>query len=399
MNANKKETVILSYGMGVDSTAILVEWLRNPASRDFDLKDLIVVTAQVGHEFADTKALVERHLLPLMREHGVRFVQLSRAGASENDGITVHADTTAPKTLYTDAASWTLYDEMIAAGTVPQMRSGCRLCSVKFKGFPLDKWLAENVTGAYRHVMGFNADEMFRVERDSSYSTTERKSEYPLVAWGWGREKCEQYLAEWAGEPWAKSCCSFCPFSGGRKAERDAYIARLAKYPEVAAAAIRLERVSVSLNPRQTLYIDRSYEEMLAGSGIHGATFAALDELLGGVEWTLYHVRRGFSIGRDKNGQQDPSIQGPASRDVAAVVHGTREDMGRALASQAVCLGSTVEVEGGVARVWVSRKGQTFPCREELFVAVPGRIEDKKGPGFDARWAAAAPAPRQLTLF
>lgn len=46
--------VVMSYGMGVDSTAILLRWLIEPASRDFDLKDLVVVTAHTGDEFEQT---------------------------------------------------------------------------------------------------------------------------------------------------------------------------------------------------------------------------------------------------------------------------------------------------------------------------------------------------------
>lgn len=38
-------TVCLSYGMGLDSTCLLLRWLAEPASRDFDLSELVVVTA------------------------------------------------------------------------------------------------------------------------------------------------------------------------------------------------------------------------------------------------------------------------------------------------------------------------------------------------------------------
>ena len=37
--------VVLSYGLGVDSTAILLRWPSEPSSRDFDLVDLAVVRA------------------------------------------------------------------------------------------------------------------------------------------------------------------------------------------------------------------------------------------------------------------------------------------------------------------------------------------------------------------
>ena len=34
---------ILNYGMGVESTAILLRWMLEPCSRDFELSDLLVL--------------------------------------------------------------------------------------------------------------------------------------------------------------------------------------------------------------------------------------------------------------------------------------------------------------------------------------------------------------------
>ncbi len=85
---------ILSFGMGVESSALLLRWMEEPASRDFDLeRDLIVITAQTGDEWPDTKMLIEQHLLSRMRSHRIRYVQVARAGHLEADGIVVLADT------------------------------------------------------------------------------------------------------------------------------------------------------------------------------------------------------------------------------------------------------------------------------------------------------------------
>lgn len=40
--------VVLSYGMGTDSTALLLRWLLEPATRPCDLSDILVITAQTG---------------------------------------------------------------------------------------------------------------------------------------------------------------------------------------------------------------------------------------------------------------------------------------------------------------------------------------------------------------
>ena len=74
--------VVLSYGLGVDSTALLLRWLEEPRSRDFDLSDLLVVTAMTGDEWPRTGALVERHILSRLREAGIRFAEVARAGQS-----------------------------------------------------------------------------------------------------------------------------------------------------------------------------------------------------------------------------------------------------------------------------------------------------------------------------
>ncbi len=56
MVAHAARRVVLSYGMGCESTAVLLRWLEDPSSRDFDLSDAIILTAMVGDEFADTGA-------------------------------------------------------------------------------------------------------------------------------------------------------------------------------------------------------------------------------------------------------------------------------------------------------------------------------------------------------
>ena len=47
----KGPSVFFSYGMGVDSTAILLRWLHESSSRDFDLGDLVVLTAMTQGDF------------------------------------------------------------------------------------------------------------------------------------------------------------------------------------------------------------------------------------------------------------------------------------------------------------------------------------------------------------
>ena len=85
---------ILSFGMGVESSALLLSWLERPESRDFDLeRDLVVITAQTGGEHPDTKWLCEQYLLPRMRAHCVRYVQVARgpSGSRRDNSPQRHA--------------------------------------------------------------------------------------------------------------------------------------------------------------------------------------------------------------------------------------------------------------------------------------------------------------------
>lgn len=72
---NVYPTHVLSWGLGADSTAILLRWLSEPASRDFPLEALLVITAHTGDEYPSTLRDTEEVVLPALRTYGVRLVQ------------------------------------------------------------------------------------------------------------------------------------------------------------------------------------------------------------------------------------------------------------------------------------------------------------------------------------
>jgi hypothetical protein len=218
---NTKETpVVLNLGMGVDSVTIAHRWLTDPATRDFGLARLVVTSAMTGDEFDDTKRAMETYLLPLFRHHGIRYVQLARNGHEARDGITVLSDTRQPDRLHAEGV-YKLSDELAANGTVPQV--GSRRCSIKYKGWVIDQWLAREFRGRpFRQVMGFNADEQGRVERDHCYGGDNRTAEYPLLAWGMGRAACEGYLLRAFGIAGQNPAASYARSPGARKGSSNA---------------------------------------------------------------------------------------------------------------------------------------------------------------------------------
>jgi hypothetical protein len=397
------KTVILSYGMGVDSTAILLRWMLDPKSRDFPLKNLIVITAMVGNEFEDTGRLVKKYMLPLMRKHRVRFVQISRRGIRLPRGESRYvtwSDTSKPEELWilgggiAGVGVDTLGAEMEQAGTVPQWRTGARQCSIKWKGEPLDDAI-DDLTGGkpFRHVMGFNADELKRIERDDSYSTKIRASEYPLLEWGWGRQKCEDYIKDKLGVKWPKSCCTFCPFTGSKEG-LDTHLRRWNHHPYQCAKSLMLERVSASLNPIQTLYpsksksADRGYKtgatdsaEGLAKANKHLVKdcWAEFGKLLRRHRWAVYRVQRAWKL--DKKGR--PMVK----RSIEPVFTGSRAAAMRELGAIAKRKRRTVQEDGPYRRVWVKRRPKTGQGREELYAAAPALAPEKSTPGFAKWWS------------
>ncbi|MFL5335963.1 MAG: hypothetical protein ACJ8H8_22995, partial [Geminicoccaceae bacterium] len=83
--------------------------------------------------------------LPALAAHGVRYVQVARSGPEAADGWSVLDDSTTPSRLFIEGGRWKLSDELKAGGTVPQYAN--RRCSIKFKGWVLDRWIAQHLGG------------------------------------------------------------------------------------------------------------------------------------------------------------------------------------------------------------------------------------------------------------
>jgi hypothetical protein len=54
MTGRPPATVVFCNGAGVDSMALLHLWCHNPKSRDFDLDEVLVITAITGDEYRST---------------------------------------------------------------------------------------------------------------------------------------------------------------------------------------------------------------------------------------------------------------------------------------------------------------------------------------------------------
>ena len=387
--------VVLGFGLGCDSSAILARWLTDPSSRDFELHELAVVTGMTGQEWPATRRLVEQHLLPLMAAHNVRYLQVARRGPRQADGVDILSDTRSPDRLHLVGA-WTLAHEMFAGATVPQT-TGDRLCSQHFKGWPLDTVIAELTQGQpYRHVMGYELGETRRAERDAKYNTALRRGEYPLREWdgGWDRARAQAFLrATFGVESWVKSACTYCPFALATKAGQTETVARFVDEPDAGVLALVMEFVATALNATQGLLKGQRLLSLLRSSPGTAAVLAAFERRLAELPWAVYDVRRTLS----------PRTDGRANhaRSLRLLDVGTPEQMRARLDQRADCAGVPVNVgdpafpDDTHPRAWLRRRephrlADGVPTAEQFLAVAPATALSKTGPAFPTAWAAAS---------
>jgi hypothetical protein len=369
-------THLVSWGLGVESSAYLAEVLSDPDFYGVDPARMIVLHAVVGNEWEQTYRDAEQFLLPVLADRGVRTVQLSRKGPSESDGIVVLDDTTRPQRIQR-RGPWTLGMESKVTGTVPQLSH--RRCSLKFKGWPLDCWIETNLRGQnYEHVIGYSAEEQSRANRDLVYATATRTPVHPLIQWGWTRETCQARLLTEFGVIFLKSACIFCPYSGGRSLK--ATLKRMREQPDEAATALVLEAPAVALNPNSKLFGEYSLWERLVADGNTLAVDLALDRL-SNQPWSVYEVRRIYFAARDKATKRaDPTRKGTSWRSVRPLWTGTESAARTWLADS-----GPIEQD---ERVWLRRQDQhgPYPRTEHFLVATTAGIAPKSRPNFTEHW-------------
>jgi hypothetical protein len=385
--------VVLSYGLGVDSTAILVRWLLDPSSRDFDLRDLAVITAMTGQEWPTTGHLVEEKLLPLLAANRIRYLQIARRGPAQADGIDILADSRAADRLHLIGA-WTLANEMIDGATVPQV-TGDRLCSQHFKGWPLDTVIGYITQGRpYRHVLGFEANERARANKDARYNTALRTGEYPLINWGWDRNRSQRFLRDVFDVDWPKSACSYCPFALATRVGRVSTVSRFIAEPQAGVLALVMEFTATAINPTQGLIKGERLLTLLRNSTGTDSVLGLFDELLATLPWAVYDVRRALSPRADGRFNH--------SRALRILDTGTRAAMHAQLEQRAERAGVPVTVgdsrfrDDQHPRVWLRRRdlrrhtGGLLPTGEQFLVVAPATAITKTGPAFPRAWLAAS---------
>ena len=208
---NSASPLIVNFGGGVDSTAILVGLVRRFRAGDSTARPALVIFADTGSELPETYDNVERVSAWLTLNDFPAVTVVSR-----------------PSEIKGRAGYKTLEENCLVNETLPGEAFGRGNCSCKWKHEPMDKflyggkrpdragWLVENGHEGQKPTkcIGYDATEAQSGKRAKNVKLTEddrARYRYPLVEWSWTRERCEQEIAAEGIAVPVKSACFFCP--------------------------------------------------------------------------------------------------------------------------------------------------------------------------------------------
>lgn len=237
--------LVVAYGLGVNSTAMLVEFACRGIRPD------LILFADTGGEKPETYAY-----LRVVRPY------LARIG---------FPDVTVVRYRPTRATYYTLEQQCLHTGTLPSLAYGGKSCSLKYKRTPQDNYILQvypesgvrESGGRVVRALGYDAGERRRVvkaigldagegprirwqtrlpvagekiSRDQRLDRDYFAYWYPLYEWGYDRQRCVEVIAR-AGLPVpVKSACFFCPAS-----KRQEILHLRERHPDLLRRALAIE--------------------------------------------------------------------------------------------------------------------------------------------------------------
>lgn len=194
------QPLVVAYGGGVDSTAMIVGMQARGIRPD------AILFADVGAEKEETYAFIKDHMNPWLASVGFPQVVTVRYQAQNFKHYPPYR---------------TLEENCLTNGTLPSEAFGFGSCSQKWKATPQKKWLqqwapaiavwarGENI----KRAVGYDDSGADKKRSCKSMQIVEKGFDnwYPLQEWHWNREECKRQIAL-AGLPVPpKSSCFFCP--------------------------------------------------------------------------------------------------------------------------------------------------------------------------------------------
>ena len=248
----KRDPVLVTYGGGVNSTAVVIGMVRRGEPID------AIVFSDTGGETPETYRYV--YMMSLwLSDHGYPEI------------VTVKYQTKIGQiqTLEENCRAWP---------RLPSIAYGFKTCSDRWKRRPQHKWCKAwpAAIEAWKDgqqivkVIGYDADESHRADRvndDRRY-----RHRFPLLEWDMGRDECITAIESEGLPVPGKSSCFFCPSM--RKAE----VIRLAQsHPDLMGRALEMERAAETRGTIKGLGRSWSWSELLAADARQQKLFADPD--------------------------------------------------------------------------------------------------------------------------
>lgn len=194
-----RQPLVVAYGMGVDSTALLIEFRR------LGIRPDLILFADTGSEKAVTYAY-----------RPVIDAWLARVGFPA-----LHVVRYEPKNFKNYPPYRSLEENLLTNATLPSLAFGFKSCSLKWKVAPQDAFVRTwrpaiecwAAGGRVRKVIGYDAGPADLRRRNHAEDREDRDYDYwyPLIDWGLDREACKAIIMQERLPLPPKSACYFCP--------------------------------------------------------------------------------------------------------------------------------------------------------------------------------------------
>jgi len=176
MSESQTQTTVVSFGGGVNSTALLIGLEERGERPDF------ILFADTAAEKPETYKHVER-IQQWLADHDMPEITT----VMEKNG---------------------LEDDCLARETLPGKAFGFGSCSERYKVRPQRRWLKEQGVTDVMWLVGIHYGERKRAQRQLNQRIDVR---FPLIEWRWDQVECVEAI-QCAGLPVpVKSACFFCP--------------------------------------------------------------------------------------------------------------------------------------------------------------------------------------------
>jgi hypothetical protein len=227
-DGEEKLPIVVSFGAGVDSTAILVGLHHRSIRPD------LIVFSDTGAERPDIYAHIEKVNKWLA---SVGFPLVQRV------------------TEMQEGKEFTLENHLIKYNDMPSLVYGFKSCSVAYKIKPVNRFIKAQGIDRHIHVIGYGVGEIDRAIKavESSKKIMDKKKKqstkdkmrrlwFPLIDWKLNRDECKA-LSSKVGFCTSKSSCYFCPSTS-----KSGVIKLQKTYPELYEKAIEIEAKAMKQN-------------------------------------------------------------------------------------------------------------------------------------------------------